>query len=143
MLTAPQPSAPLAASEAEAALGALERDLELSAYEPASIRPPLEWLYRRREAADEMAALTGAFMLSASQDPALSQDMAGRLGRLADGIAGRARPDDGDPTPANPSASSAVRLYSLRNWIESRLRRFEDLPAAVPHDRKEEIRAAI
>jgi multidrug resistance protein MdtO len=143
VLTAPRQSAPLAASEAEVALGALERDLELSAYEPSSIRPPREWLERRRDAADEMAALTGAFMLSASQDPALSQDMAGRFGHLADGIADRTQPDDGEAKPTAPSASGAVRLAALSRWIEPRLRRFEDLPASVPDDHKEGIRAAI
>jgi multidrug resistance protein MdtO len=143
MLTAPGRSAPLAGSEAEVALGGLERDLELSAYEPASLRPARAWLDRRRVAAEEIAALTGAFMLSASQDPALSHDMAGRLDRLADGIAGGTRPDDGAPKPTVPSASGAVRLAALRRWIEPRLRRCEELPASVTDNHKEGIRAVI
>jgi multidrug resistance protein MdtO len=143
MLTAPRQSMTLEASEAAVALGAVERDLELSAYEPASIRPAREWLDRRQAAADELAALTGAFMLSAGQDPVLSHDMAGRLGCLADGIEGSTRPDDGAPKHAAPPVSGAVRLAALGRWIEPRLKRFEDLPASVADTNKVVTRAAV
>jgi len=137
-------AASLAASQAETALGALERDLDLSSYEPMSIRPGRDWLGRRRDAAEGMAALTGALMLSASRDPALSQDLAGRLGRLADDVDGVTRPEDGQAGPATASeAGGTTPLAELNSWMEPRLRRFEDLAASVAEDDKAVLRAAV
>ncbi|HTI00556.1 MAG TPA: FUSC family protein [Acidisoma sp.] len=137
-------AASLAASQAETALGALERDLDLSSYEPMSIRPGQDWLGRRRDAAEGMAALTGALMLSASRDPALSQDLAGRLGKLADDVDGVTRPEDGQAGPARASeAGGTTPLAELNSWMEPRLRRFEDLAASVAEDDKAVLRAAV
>jgi multidrug resistance protein MdtO len=138
MLTEGGRATALAASEAQAALGELERDLELSAYEPASIRRSPEWLRHRRSAADDMAALAGVLFLVANQDPNLSRDMAGRLGRLADGIGGATRLDDEEPAPATPSARGASPLAELRGWIEARLKSVEELQAPLAARSKSE-----
>jgi multidrug resistance protein MdtO len=143
MLTASGRTTALAASEAQAALGALERDLDLSAYEPASTRPAQEWLGRRQSAADDMAALASAFFLTASQDPNLSRDMARRLGRLADGIGGAKRTDDDEPRPTTPSASGALPVTELRGWIEPRLKNFEELTGVLEGDSEVVIHAAV
>jgi multidrug resistance protein MdtO len=133
----------LAAAQAEAALGTLERDLDLSAYEPTSIRPGPDWLASRRDAADEMAALPGALMLCASQEPALAQGLAGRLGGLADGIGCTTPPEAGEPPPTAASAAGAARLEELHRWMEPRFRGFETLATSVTDDDKAAIRAAL
>jgi multidrug resistance protein MdtO len=122
MLTAGSRGAALAASEAQAALGALERDLDLAGYEPASIRQGRDWLDQRREAAGDMAALAGVLLLSTSQDPALSRDMAKRLDRLAG--TGEVKPqDDEEPITATGTPS----LSELRGWIEVHMKTLEQL----------------
>ena len=125
MLTAGRGGSALAASEAQAALGALERDLELAVYEPTSIRPGRDWLDQRREAVSNMAALAGVLLLSAAQDPALSRNVAQRLSLLADGAA-TAKPTDGSKLPAGSGASP---LAGLQGWIEARLGGLDQLPA--------------
>lgn len=122
MLTSGRRAAALSASEAQISLGTLERDLELADYEPASIRQGRDWLDRRREAAGDMAALAGVLLLSASQDPDLSRDMAERLSQLADGT-GTAKQLDG----AEPVAANVSPLSGLRGWIEARLNGLEQL----------------
>jgi multidrug resistance protein MdtO len=71
------------AVEARAALGAIEADLELLAYEPASIRQGEDWLQARRRAAAEMAALKAPLLLLPDVDPILAADVARRLDSLA------------------------------------------------------------
>lgn len=132
MLTAGRGGSALVASEAQVALGALERDLELAVYEPTSIRPGRDWLHQRREAVSNMAALAGVLLLSAAQDPALSRNVAQRLSLLADGAA-TAKPRDGSKLSAGSGASP---LAGLQGWIEARLSGLEQLPAK-PADRSE------
>jgi multidrug resistance protein MdtO len=143
MLTASGSTTALSASEAQAALGTVERDLDLSAYESASIRPDPEWLDRRQSAADDMAALAGVFFLTASQDPNLSRDMARRLGRLADGIGGTKRTVDDASRPTAPNASGALAATELRGWIEPRLKNFEELTGVLKGDREAVSHAAV
>jgi multidrug resistance protein MdtO len=122
MLTAGSRDAALAASEAQAALGALERDLDLATYEPASIHPGLDWLGRRREAAGDMAAMAGVLLLSAVQDPELSRELAKRLDRLA-GTEEVKPQDDEEPVTATGTSS----LSGLRGWIEVHMKTLEQL----------------
>jgi multidrug resistance protein MdtO len=122
MLTVGSRNVGLAASEAQVALGELERDLDLAAYEPASIRPGRDWLDRRREAADNLGALAGVLLLSAIRDPELSHDLAARLGQIAGTEEVKPR---GNETPIVPGDTSP--LSGLGGWIEARLKTLEQV----------------
>jgi len=143
MLTTSSRAAILVASEAQVALGALQRDLDLASYEPDSIRRPRDWLNRRRKAADDMEALAGVFLLSASQDPILSRDMAARLGQLANGTEDVRPPNGDEPGPAAPGANGASPLSELRGWIETRLKSLEELRALPPDGNAAVIHAPV
>lgn len=90
-----------------------------------------------------MAALAGVFLLSASQDPTLSRDMAARLGQLANGTGGANRPDGDEPGPAAPGASGVSPLSELRGWIEARLKSLEELRAVPPDGNAAVIHAPV
>jgi multidrug resistance protein MdtO len=74
------------AAQSLAALGALERDLDLIAYEPRQIRPPAGWLERRRTMAREAADLAAPLLLGADRRPELAAASADRLGELEQAI---------------------------------------------------------
>jgi multidrug resistance protein MdtO len=143
MLTVGSRAAVLVASEAQVALGALERDLELATYEPASIRPGQEWLDRRRKVADDLAALAGALLLSSSQDPTLSRDMSARFGQLANGTGDVSAPDGDEPKPAAPATNGASPLAELRGWIEAHSKSLEELQAPLAAKSEGGIRAPV
>ena len=67
------------AAEAQAALGPIERDLDLTAYEPASVRPADDWLQARRSAAAEIATLEASLLLLPQEQ---SEGVARRLDAL-------------------------------------------------------------
>jgi multidrug resistance protein MdtO len=71
------------AAEAQTALGAIEQDLDLTRYEPSSIRPAQSWLDRRREVAHALSSLQGPLLIGADRDPIFSGGTAHRLDRLA------------------------------------------------------------
>lgn len=77
------------------ALAALERDLDLVAYEPEKLRPAASWLAHRRAAAEYLALLAGPLWLCTRAVPDLSREAAARLGRLADSV--------GKPQPTAPA----------------------------------------
>lgn len=72
------------ASEAQTALGAIETDIDLTPYEPSSIRPAPGWLDRRREATRILRLLQGLLLIGAEQSPASSSVVTHRLKCLAD-----------------------------------------------------------
>jgi multidrug resistance protein MdtO len=78
------------ASDASAALGAIEQDVSLARYEPSSVRPTNDWLDARSRAADEIAALMGPLFLRASQNFSLGAEIARRLDMLAGRFGDRA-----------------------------------------------------
>ena len=100
------------ASDACAALGAIEQDLGLAGYEPTSVRPANDWLGARCRAASEIAALIGPLLLRANQNFSLRAEVARRLevlgARFGDRIAGQgtdAKADlDHSTTPGNTKA---------------------------------------
>jgi multidrug resistance protein MdtO len=77
------------ASEASAALGAIEQDIKLARYEPSSIRPADDWIGLRNHTAHAIAALMGPLLLRANQDPSLGGELSHRLNGLADSFADR------------------------------------------------------
>lgn len=68
------------ASEAEAALGAVEADLHLAGYEPEGLRPTQSWLLSRETAVREMDALVPPLLLD------VNKKAAARLDQLAAAI---------------------------------------------------------
>jgi multidrug resistance protein MdtO len=106
----------LAVSEALAAMGMLERDLELTAYEPRRLHPQADWLDRRRRAAGELAGLEALLWLSTGDVSSQAEDAAARLERLADRI-GKAAPV-GQERPAHVYGTVDAGLRRLERLLE-------------------------
>jgi multidrug resistance protein MdtO len=99
------------ASEASAALGAVEQDLKLARYEPASVRPANDWLDIRRRTLEAIAGLMGPLLLRANQDPSLRGELSLRL----DGLAGSFgdQPEEVAARSAAGAASDAPNSSAL------------------------------
>ena len=93
------------ASEASAALGAIEQDIELAQYEPSSVRPANDWLDLRRRTANAIAALMGPLWLRANQDPSLGGELSRRLNGLAGSFGDHS--ESGAPPTDQEGASGA------------------------------------
>ncbi len=93
-----------ASAEAQAALGAIEADLDLVRYEPVSVRPDQGWLAARQGAAREIGALEGLLLVSPDQDTRFSAHVAGRLEALATRLDSPGTPlvPPDDAPPAGP-----------------------------------------
>jgi multidrug resistance protein MdtO len=95
----------LLASEACAALGAIEQDIKLAQYEPSSVRPANDWLDLRRRTANAIAALMGPLWLRANQDPSLGGGLSRRLNGLAGSFGDHS--ESGAPPTDQEGASGA------------------------------------
>jgi multidrug resistance protein MdtO len=93
------------ASEASAALGAIEQDIKLAQYEPSSVRPANDWLDLRRRTANAIAALMGPLWLRANQDPSLGGELSRRLNGLAGSFGDHS--ESGAPPTDQEGASGA------------------------------------
>jgi multidrug resistance protein MdtO len=71
------------ASEACAALGAIEQDLALAEYEPPSIRATDGWLLARSRVAAEIAELMGPLFVRSNQNSSFAREIARRLEAVA------------------------------------------------------------
>jgi multidrug resistance protein MdtO len=71
------------AAETQAALGAIEQDLDLSRYEPPPVRPARGWLDRRRRIANTIAFLQGPLLIDSGREPLTTGVVASRLARVA------------------------------------------------------------
>ncbi len=105
----------------QAAIGAVQVDLDLARYEPNSVRPSPDWLQHRHKAIDAIVAIEGPLLLSGQEAPAFLATTARRLDALANRLDHRNAPEDdatiGDtppPSPANP-ASPRQRLHGIVN----------------------------
>jgi multidrug resistance protein MdtO len=108
------------AVQARAQLSAIEQDLDLTHFEPFSIRPTPGWLNAQREIARILSSLQGLLLIGADQQPDGLDGTANRLERLADifgdavtpaaaATAVVAAPDRPTPLPCL-TASSAVSV---------------------------------
>ena len=121
------------AVQARAQLAAIEQDLDLTHYEPPSIRPAPGWLDERREIARILSSLQGPLLIGADQEPAGLAGTARRLERLAESFgsaitpaaapATAGAPDGPEPIP-RPAAPSAVAAA-----VDASLTRLEQLVA--------------
>jgi multidrug resistance protein MdtO len=110
----------LLASEATAALGAVEQDLELARYEPTSVRPANDWLDVRRRTLDAIAGLMAPLLLRANQEPSLRGELSLRLGGLADSFGDL--PDEGPAhTVAGTSPPGAAAPASAPNLTDEQI----------------------
>lgn len=91
------------AAEAQTALGAIEQDIDLTAYEPLSIRPTQGWIDRRRNIVHAFASLQGPLLVGNDRDSETSDGIAHRLNRLMT----HQRTDVG-PTAADAGAGAAA-----------------------------------
>ncbi len=82
------------AAKAQAALGAVSNDLELARYEPASVRPGMNWLEHRRAMVDGVDALGTRLLLATETSSCLPDDIERRIECLADGEACTASPTE-------------------------------------------------
>jgi multidrug resistance protein MdtO len=98
---APRGSGLVAAQAQRATIG---QDLEVARYEPSSLRPPPDWLRARRSALRQLGALEGPLLLSATQDPALSEAAAARLNAAARRLSGEAAGAEGELAATRPWA---------------------------------------
>jgi multidrug resistance protein MdtO len=129
------------ASDASAALGVIKQDLHLARYERPSLHPAEDWLDTRRQAAAEIAALTGSLFLRSNLDPAPGSDISRRLNGLADRLGGHpessALPTDKAVTFDGRSRQdgSASASYPIEGPIAAHLQRLER--TLVPHPAEE------
>ncbi|MET0656578.1 MAG: FUSC family protein, partial [Steroidobacteraceae bacterium] len=124
------------AADAQAALGAIERDLDLAAYEPESVRQGTDWLQSRRRAMKELSSLAAALLLVADEDCAFSAAVARRLENIAAAHDSRTLAPSGDPV-TGVLVHRAVRSDTsqrLADAIEMHLRDLDEalLPRITP-----------
>jgi multidrug resistance protein MdtO len=114
------------ATEAEAALGAIEQDLELTRYEPPSIRPARGWLDRGRHVAQAIASLRGPLLIGTDQEPAISGGMTRRLKRLAEEFSAQSGSVSG---AHGPDPTGAIQVMIVQRPI-NRGTVLEEMPAS-------------
>ena len=88
----------LVASQAQERLRAIETDIELAYYEPASIRSSAAWRFARKGVVENSRALGTLLLLSADTSELSRVEAATRLERLATRLA---RPPDVGPVPTS------------------------------------------
>ena len=127
------------AAEARTKLAAIEQDLNLTHYEPTSLRPGQAWLRQRQEVVRILSSLQGPLLIGADQESAGFAGTARRLERLAERLGDAADPSaaamatqaapvgpEPMPRPARPSAISAA--------VEASLTELEQVIANLPKD---------
>jgi multidrug resistance protein MdtO len=123
MMTTAQPSRRrMLASEAQSASAAIETDIDLADYEPASVRPAQRWLATRREAANEIHALEAPLLLSVDRENATAVALASRLDTLAELFT----PSEGGLSATSNEVKPEWKALPLFRIIDSGLRRLEE-----------------
>ena len=107
------------ASQAQAAMGVVEGDVELARYEPGAVRAADDRLAQALRTVAAAAALEPALQLAAAAG-ANDDAIAARLARLAD-----------PGSPAIAPAPAGDQSHPLRAVVESRLRALEEAVAAT------------
>jgi multidrug resistance protein MdtO len=111
------------ASQAQKALASIESDIELAAYEPATIRPSEEWRTARQETLREISALEGPLLLNTDRDVAKSALIANRLDLIANRFEAPETLRSEQPDNV-ATGSSTLPLFHI---IETHLRSLEDI----------------
>jgi multidrug resistance protein MdtO len=98
------------AAETQTALGAIEQDIDLTVYEPVSIRPTQGWIDRRRKITHALASLQGPLLVGSDLDPEISDGIVHRLNRLVTDFHAGA-----EPTAAETGAGSSPRAADMKH----------------------------
>jgi multidrug resistance protein MdtO len=109
------------ASQSQAALGAIEVDIDLARYEPGIVRPSPDWVAGRRAIAHDIAAIESPLLLAGGQDIGASAHIAARLETLADRVTA---PQSIVAAPAEPARIERGRA-ALFEMIDTCLDRLE------------------
>jgi multidrug resistance protein MdtO len=127
------------AARAQAALGAIESDLDLIRYEPSVVRPPAGWVDARRAITGAIGALAAPLLLMAEKDRRGATQAVQDLERIAERLGSSEGSQFSDAaerravaratTPGTQSATASLRL--LRRMVGHELRR---LDARVVHE---------
>ncbi|MEI9887614.1 MAG: FUSC family protein [Rhizomicrobium sp.] len=115
------------AASALAARGAIGREIGLVAYEPRRVRPSPDWVRRRSQALDGIAALTGPLLLATDWGPEASGGFAARLSRLASLFA---LPETATPDEQPIAAGAGGSLSAPWGLVDDRLTTLERAIAA-------------
>ena len=73
-------------AEAQAEIGAIDQDVELSGYEPLALRPPGKWIRRRERIVAAIGASLGPLLIVARPARQTTREVADRLVHLADAL---------------------------------------------------------
>jgi len=107
-------------------LGAVERDLDLTAYEPPSICPAPSWVDQRRRILTAVGSLVGPLLLGADRAPALANVLQRRVRRLAEEFSSRSLGGSGS-SGATPRFTALKAIDDEGNAIGA----FIDQPLAA------------
>jgi multidrug resistance protein MdtO len=120
LITADKGASRALAAQAQSELAEIQTDIDLAAYEPSTVRPNATWLAARRQAAEEIGALSSPLLLSAYNDTTTSGQISERLETLADRFAA----DETRQPPQEPTQWSTSPLLRI---IDTSLRRLEQV----------------
>jgi multidrug resistance protein MdtO len=99
-------------ADTQAAIGAVDEYVELSGYEPLSMRPARSWIQCRERILAAIDASLGPLLLGAHSGVRPTNDAADRLGHLANALEGRAPVREG-PQPQAPGEKADLVAASL------------------------------
>jgi multidrug resistance protein MdtO len=117
------------ASATQTALSALDQDLALLPYEPATVCPAAHWIEARRQAAAAIAALEGPLLVPAQS---ARDDIARRLGSLADRLADGSQALPWERGASHPSTAAPGALETeIATQLDSLERAFLQRPAEI------------
>jgi len=115
-------------AETQSAIGSVDQDVELSGYEPASIRQETSWIRCRQRIVGAIDAAVGPLLLGAGSGSGATAGLADRLSHLADSLEG-----------GGPGGESASSHSCSDDFVGASLDRIEQAIACLtpgPKDRE-------
>ena len=109
-------------AETQAAIGGVNQDIDLSGYEPLSMREARSWRECRERILAAINALVGPLLLAARPHQPATDDVAGRLEHLANAL------EEGRPVPQTPPFQGDTDKSDL---VATSLSRLEQAVACV------------
>jgi multidrug resistance protein MdtO len=122
------------AGTVQTALDAIQQDLDLARYEPASVRPGFDWLEVRRRAVGEISVLTAPLLVGSGVVPGSLDGVARRLDQLADPVRTGPVSPGGSGMSVESSSATAVALERV---VQPHLQGLERALAQGPNEKPE------